>query len=268
MSHIESFISFTVPIQYLAHMKSNLSESRYKMYSLIAPWKIFIFFIGCVILSPNEFTEFFTQFLVGFGNHTIKIEEIKPILNDKLPDFSEITSDLFKTDIFAMENVIWWVLFAQVASSYICYIFGKFACKIHIQTFSFSLPINLTVPLTITVLIILCGLRESNICAYHGILPDYMFFNMPPVRFLFSYIFKQFAWIWVFWLFAQSWITRHLWNPRSNRNASTERLFILPMYDSLIVDQSMALNRRREDYLGEFIPNMARVRKFFFYKGN
>lgn len=214
----------------------------------------------CAILSTNDFLEFFTSFSTGFGNHTIRIEEVKPILNDKLPDFTEITSDLFTTEIFANVNTIWKILLTHVASSYICYIFGKFACKIHIQTFSFSLPLNLTVPLSISTLIILCGLREANICAYHDIFPDYMFFHMPPVQFMFTYIFKQFAWIWVFWMLSQTWVTRHLWNPRSHRNASTERLFLLPMYDSLIIDQSLALNRRREEY-GEFISKAVSLRK-------
>lgn len=226
----------------------------------MAPFKVLLFFVGCVTLSKNQFAEFFSNFSAGFGNHTIRIEEVKPILNDKLPDFTEITNDLFATDIFADVNAIWWVLLTHVASSYICYIFGKFACKIHIQTFSFSLPINLTVPLTISALIILCGLREANICVYHGILADYLFFHMPPVHFMFAYIFKQFVWLWVFWLFSQTWITRHLWNPRSHRNASTEKLFVLPMYDSLIIDQSMAFNRRREEY-GEFIQSAVSRRK-------
>lgn len=216
-----------------------------------------LFFVGCVTLSNNAFADFFTNFSAGFGNHTIRIEEVKPILSDKLPDYTKITSDLFSADIFSNTNAIWWILLTNISSSYICYIFSKFACKIHIQTFSFTLPINIAVPLSISTLIILCGLREANICVYHDILPDYIFFHMPPVRFMFAYIFKQFAWFWVFWLFSQSWITRHLWNPRNLRNASTERLFVLPMYDSLIIDQSLAFNRRREEF-GEFIQSAVR----------
>jgi chitin synthase len=249
---------FLGPIQYLARLKDNLHESRNKIYSLIAPYKILLFLTCCVSISQHTVVDFIGIF--SSGNHTIHIEEVKPILNDKLPDFSEITSDLFTADIFANVNAIWFVLLTHVASSYICYIFGKFACKIHIQTFSFSFPINLTVPLAISALIILCGLREANICVYHDMLPDYMFFHMPPVHFMFTYIFKQFAWIWIFWLFSQTWVARHLWKPRNLRNASTERLFVLPMYDSLIIDQSMALNRRREEF-GEFVQCAVRKLK-------
>jgi chitin synthase len=142
----------------------------------------------------------------------------------------------------------------HVLSSYLCYIFGKFACKIQIQTFSFSLPINLAVPLTVSSLILLCGLRHADPCAFHDTLPDHVFFRSPPGDFLFGYVFRQFVWLWVAWMFAQSWITRHLWRPKGMRNASTEKLFILPMYDSLVVDQSMAMNRRRDEY-EEFVDS-------------
>lgn len=245
---------FKVPVQYLASIKEKLYHSRYKIYSIIAPYKILLFLSGCVISSPNNFVDFFTSFTTGFGNHTIQIEEVMAVLNERLPDFNDVTSDLYFGEIFSTQYSIWWVLLVQVASTHICYVFGKFASKVHIQTFSFSLPINLTVPLTISTLIVLCGLRERSVCTFHYYLPDYIFFHMPPVQFMFTYIFKQFAWIWVFWLFSQSWITRHLWNPRSHRNASTEKLFVLPMYDSLLIDQSMALNRRREEY-GEFVKD-------------
>jgi len=247
-------------IQHLAFIKRNLAESRYKIYAFIAPYKILLFFTSCVILSSNDFTEFFSAFSDGFGSHSIVIDEVKPLLNENLPDFTAITTDLYRGSVEATSYAIWWVLLVQVTSSYFCYIFGKFACKIHIQSFSFSLPINLTVPFTICTLIVLCGLREANICVYHQLLPDYMFFHMPPVQFMFAYIFKQFAWLWVLWLVSQTWVTRHLWHNRSHRNAPTEKLFVLPMYDSLIIDQSMALNRKSdESYGGDFMQEAETV---------
>jgi chitin synthase len=174
---------------------------------IIAPYKIVLFFFGYLFLSPSQFIDYFTNFPSGFRNHTIKIEEIKPILNERLPNFDDVTSDLYSGEIFSSQTVIWIVLGVHVASSYLCYIFGKFACKVHIQVFSFSLPINLTVPITISMLIVLCGLRETDVCVYHGFLPDYVFFRMPQPNFFFTYIYKQFAWIWVFWLFSQSWVS-------------------------------------------------------------
>lgn len=53
--------------------------------------------------------------------------------------------------------------------------------------------------------------------------------------------------MWLFWLLSQAWIAIHIWTPKCERLASTERLFVTPMYSSLLIDQSLALNRKRED---------------------
>ena len=57
----------------------------------------------------------------------------------------------------------------------------------------------------------------------------------------------QYAWIWLFWLLSQTWITLHIWTVNCERLASTEKLFVTPMYNALLIDQSLALNRRRDD---------------------
>lgn len=246
------------PIQYLAYIKDKCYQSRYKIFAIVAPYKIFMFFSFASMITGTSFSEFFEGFDGDFGNFTIKIEEIKANLNQRFPDFNDIINDLYKTEIRGDLSGIWWILLLHAASSYTCYIFGKFACKIHIQTFSFSFPINLVVPLTVSTLIVLCGLRQSDVCYFHGTLPDYIFFKTPPEDFLFAYIFKYFIWFWVFWLFSQSWVTRHLWKPKGMRNACTEKIFVLPTYDSLIIDQSLALNRRRdeqEDFILDEVRN-------------
>lgn len=64
--------------------------------------------------------------------------------------------------------------------------------------------------------------------------------SLPSPRF-------QYAWVWLLWLLSQTWITLHIWTPKCERLASTEKLFVSPMYNSLLIDQSLALNRRRDD---------------------
>lgn len=59
--------------------------------------------------------------------------------------------------------------------------------------------------------------------------------------------YPQYAWVWLFWLLSQTWITLHIWTPKCERLASTEKLYVTPMYNSLLIDQSLALNRRRDD---------------------
>lgn len=246
-------------IRYLAEKRESLSECRYQLHLYIAPWKILAFFGMCVCLTNHTFSDLFTNYNAGFGNHSIVVQEIEPIFMKGLPDFSDVINNLYSAEILSKPNVIYYVLFWQVCSTYVCYIFAKFSCKIQIQTASFAFPINLSVPVSISTLIIICGIREANVCAYHGIMPDYMFFNMPSIFYLAKFIFRDSTWLWILWMFSQTWITKHLWNPKSDKNASTEMLFVTPMYNGLLIDQSLALNRRREES-EDFVKKMVSLK--------
>ena len=56
----------------------------------------------------------------------------------------------------------------------------------------------------------------------------------------------QHAWIWFLWFLSQGWITHHIWLPGGDKLSRTEKLFATPMYSGILVDQSIALNRKRE----------------------
>lgn len=150
-------------------------------------------------------------------------------------------------DVDAAYNTVIYVVIIQVIAAYLCYIFGKFACKIMIQGFSYAFPVNLTVPVSISFLIAACGIRNGDPCFYHGTIPDYLFFDSPPAFVLSDFANRQMAWAWLLWLLSQTWITLHIWTPKCERLATTEKLFVNPMYNGLLIDQSMALNRRRDD---------------------
>ena len=62
-----------------------------------------------------------------------------------------------------------------------------------------------------------------------------------------DFIKREYSWIWLLWMFSQVWITKHIWTPKNDRNASTEKLFVVPMYSGFVLDQCVAMNRRRED---------------------
>ena len=63
---------------------------------------------------------------------------------------------------------------------------------------------------------------------------------------IYECLFWQHAWIWLLWLLSQTWITLLIWKPSIGRLMSTKVLFSLPGYESLFVDQSLAMNRRRD----------------------
>ena len=45
------------------------------------------------------------------------------------------------------------------------------------------------------------------------------------------------------WWLSQLWIAGHIWIAKNERLASTESLFVLPRYESAVIEQSMMLNR-------------------------
>ena len=92
-----------------------------------------------------------------------------------------------------------------------------------------------------------CGLRNEDACFFKDNIPNYLYWECPTGDFLHDFIYNEHAWIWIVWLLSQTWITIHIFMPRCERLAPTEKLFVTPMYNSLIIDQSLALNRRRDD---------------------
>lgn len=139
------------------------------------------------------------------------------------------------------------VFLINSAASFACYTFATFACRILIQGFSFAFPINLTVPVTLSGLIAMCGIYIKNECAFYDTIPGYLFFNTPNYYDLNDFIAHQYSWIWLIWLLSQTWVTIHTWNPCSERVAPVEKIFMKPMYDAFLVDQSLAMLRRREE---------------------
>lgn len=232
-------------------VKDRLQRTRYFTYAFVSFLKILVFFCSALIFMSSRgesVSEFFTKFHESFSQHKITIYEVKASsFGTSIPDLADpnLTGDfreIYSDDTFALR-----ILLFQIFSAYLCYIFGKYACKIMIQGFSYAFPVNLTVPVTISLLITMCGLRNDDPCFFQNSIPDYLFFNSPSIYFLDDFILKQHAWVWLLWLLSQTWITLHIWTPKCERLATTEKLFVRPMYDSLLIDQSLSMNRRCDD---------------------
>lgn len=161
--------------------------------------------------------------------------QINPVLGGTLqPDIWEVIPTGDDTVIPSVSSPLY-VFLINMFASYLAYIFGKFACKIMIQGFSYAFPVNLTIPVSISLLITACGLRNGDPCFFHDTIPDYLFFESPPAVFLNEFISHQHAWIWLLWLLSQTWVTIHIWTPKCERLARTEKLQVTPMYDGMYV---------------------------------
>ncbi|XP_076243610.1 hyaluronan synthase-like protein kkv [Calliopsis andreniformis] len=261
----ENYVSMQSPVGFvrsLGRVKKEMRLTRYFTYMFISVWKILAFFISTLLIlhiKGETVGHLFSMLSSAFGKHQIIVSNIRPETSSTITDIADVID--FGDRIPADVNTPIYVLLLQVFGAYFAYIFGKFACKILIQGFSYAFPVNLTIPVSISLLIAACGLRSGDPCIFHGTIPDYLFYESPQQNFLNDFISKQYAWVWLLWLLSQTWITLHVWTPKCERLAATEKLFVMPMYDSLLIDQSMGLNRKRDDQPEVKVEDLAEIEK-------
>ncbi|XP_008481027.1 chitin synthase chs-2-like, partial [Diaphorina citri] len=197
-------------------VKERLKRTRYFTYAFVSFLKILVFLCSALVFMSfrgESVTEYFSKFHDSFSQHKIRIYEVKAsAFGTSIPDLADpnLTGDY--RDVDSEDN---------------------FAMKILLYKG--------------TLLITMCGLRNDDPCFFQNSIPDYLFFVSPSIYFLDDFILKQHAWVWLLWLLSQTWITLHIWTPKCERLATTEKLFVRPMYDALLIDQSMSLNRRCDD---------------------
>ncbi|VEN49053.1 unnamed protein product [Callosobruchus maculatus] len=233
----------------LLDRKKKTENDMYFMYLIIAPIKCVVFFVVAVLaiwVKEGDGTFIFDMFDDAFQSHKLVVNEtIPPMLRTSSIDYN----DAIPTGLERIRLTSVWVpitvFLINISSTYICYAFGKFACKIMVQMYCFAFPINLTVPVLVTALIAVVGNYYEDVCAYSDIMPRYLFFNVPPLTKVQDFLLQEHSWVWLMWLFSQTWITFHIWSNRDRKLSSTEVLFFKPLYDAFFIEQSLAMNRRR-----------------------
>ncbi|GJQ67345.1 hypothetical protein Trydic_g19490, partial [Trypoxylus dichotomus] len=229
---------------------TRFENSRYFIYIFVSLWKCVVFFVSMLVIEwakDGEIMHMFTHFTESFGNHQINVTELVPVHRGGSSLLSKVIEPATIATITTAGFTPVWVLLINIVSTYICYVVGKWACKINIQGFSYSFPINLTVPMGLCVVLAICGLYENDNCTFRHIVPPHLFFNLPSIFELSTFFAQRQSWIWFIWLLSQSWITRHTWLPKCNTLATTEKLFVRAMYEPFLIDQDLALNRRVDD---------------------
>ncbi|XP_043525699.1 chitin synthase chs-2 isoform X4 [Frieseomelitta varia] len=263
----ENYVSMQSPIGFvrsLGRVKKEMRLTRYFTYMFIPLWKIVAFIICSMLIlhiKGQTVGHLFTMLSDAFGSHDIMVSAVRFDATDRITDIADILEIGDKEPVPASTDTPIYVLLLQIFGAYFTYVFGKFACKILIQGFSYAFPVNLTIPVSISLLIAACGLRNDDPCIFQDTIPYYLFYESPPSHFLNDFVSKQYAWVWLLWLLSQTWITLHVWTPKCERLAATEKLFVVPMYNSLLIDQSMGLNRKRDDQPEVKVEDLAEIEK-------
>ncbi|KAL7727578.1 hypothetical protein ACLKA6_014930 [Drosophila palustris] len=262
----ENYVSPQSPlgiVRALGRIKEEMHYTRYFCHMFLSMWKILLFICVTMLIywaNGEEPSNLFTLYSDAFSPHKIVVYELPAGLGGVLPDTLE-SANIDTVDVDAAYNTVVYVLLLQIFGAYLCYIFGKFACKILIQGFSYAFPVSLTVPIAVSFLIAACGIRIDDPCFFHGTIPDYLFFTSPSNFRFNNFVTEQMAWAWILWLLSQTWIALHIWTPKCERLATTEKLYVSPMYSALLIDQSMALNRRRDDQADVKTEDLSEIEK-------
>ena len=151
----------------LGRIKERLKKTRYFVYSFISIWKITLFFATMLLflhLNGVAISPLFSDFTEGFSTHKINVTRVLPHSNQPLLDIPGGGKLQEVVGVTSWDMTPFKVLLIQIAAAYLAYIFGKFACKICVQGFSFAFPVMLSVPVTVITLITMCGLRTDDPC--------------------------------------------------------------------------------------------------------
>ena len=130
----------------------------------------------------------------------------------------------------------------HIFSTALCYYFAKSSCKMCMQRVAFALPLTLATPLTVGIYIAVCSSGLSRI----EFIKDMMYWECSETLNRGSLKWQLIFGLGLWWL-SEIWITLHAWFPENKRLAATEQLFVLPQYDSVLIEQSLLLNRRRNE---------------------
>jgi chitin synthase len=96
------------------------------------------------------------------------------------------------------------------------------------QRLGFALPMALAVPCTVLVLSSMCARRRGDACYMTEAMTKELFWKCDDFgKDTSEFISSPQTWIWLCWLASQIWITVHLWRPRHERLARSEKYPLL-----------------------------------------
>nr|Q8T5G8.1 RecName: Full=Chitin synthase; AltName: Full=Chitin-UDP acetyl-glucosaminyl transferase [Meloidogyne artiellia]AAG40111.1 chitin synthase [Meloidogyne artiellia] len=159
-----------------------------------------------------------------------------------------IYDDRVELNQFTTANDALWLVFVQAGSVLLCQLCAKFACKVVMQRVGLALPVVLSIPFGILFLAYSCRQKATNPCHLSEWMSKELFWQCPTRPFHWQRFFReQPNLLWLCWWLSQCWITIHLWLPRQERLAKSEKLFVLGYIDAPFPEHSIALDRRRDD---------------------
>ncbi|KAH9405136.1 Chitin synthase 2, partial [Tyrophagus putrescentiae] len=239
----------------LGKIKSLSVVNKNAVYLYVSIWKCILYFAMLLLIqafaalyhekniksSWKTIELLFTSFTKAFNWHEIDLERENSLVNKVL-----------HTTVNGWPPVILGLI--QIGSSFLCYNTVLWVCKVCIQPFSFAIPINLILPVSVSLMNFFVNQYSKDVCFFSNIYNpfEYIFWNAHYNVFDLT---KFFNWailfLWLISFLSQVIINNHVWISSKERLAAIDKLFILPFFSSAVLEQSIMMNRRIDEELFE-----------------
>ncbi|GFO14164.1 chitin synthase 3 [Plakobranchus ocellatus] len=258
----ENYVNrFTAPLgglgTALKDLKRHTRRTRTKIYLVVSLWKVLVTLVSMTaIISDFHGACARVLYLLGDNGETGPCPHlVYPI------GVANVEAENYLEDPF-------WVMLVQIVAGLLCYTFSKTACKTMLQVGSFALPLTLSLPVLLGTFISECqAWRANHTQPYIGSMPSYLFWtcelNGDSNRYLNHLLTDYYYPVVVAWWLSFVWVTWHIWFPRVEKLAQTERLFVQPLYCAVFLEQFLLLNRRRDDRDKETKSEKKQALQFF-----
>ncbi|CAF0891844.1 unnamed protein product [Rotaria sp. Silwood1] len=251
-SFIESRISKQRFFKWFQNGIRALRKTRPKIYITASLFKIFVLITTAIYFLPKTidrklYLSIFEQTSIGYSD-----KNTSRVVGGGLFDEN--------VDLFRATYEVYIPLIIQIFSSCICYYTGRIACKVLMQSFSFSLPLTLSTLIAYIILFFVQGFKNRKDIIAIG----HLFYLDKPQALGSKLLIISLIGFLLLWL-SRMKITSHVWFPTTERLAMIYKLFVLPYYESAIVEQNLLLNKQQKDdtELKDHIePDLTLERKF------
>ncbi|XP_071156753.1 chitin synthase chs-2-like [Mytilus edulis] len=126
--------------------------------------------------------------------------------------------------------------------SYLAYYISYTICRLRMQVVSFSIAALLSTPVAVGLVVLDCEYqildpftKEQLYCQPLNATQSYG--EQHWYHFLLGLL----------WLMSAYWIAKYIWFPKQERLAKIDRLFVNPLYCSILLEQHLIMNRRRHN---------------------
>ncbi|KAH9369652.1 hypothetical protein HPB48_007619 [Haemaphysalis longicornis] len=222
----------------LAPLKRDLERCQLFMSTVLPFWRMLLMFSTTLTLATNSLAsvqELFSNFPKAFQWDGYETCDTRAFFHEAGTDYGPCGTGLPPIAVAAV----------HVCASYVAYRACVFACRVKMQSFSMSLPLTISGPVTALLISATCALRSSpQACAVDKTLTWYLRFNCYEGSYS-QFFAHEHAWLSVAWILSFAWLTARFWKSWTPRMAAEASIFARPSYTSVLLEQSVALNIRR-----------------------